>query len=145
MNSEERKEYDRQRYLKNKEEVKRRRVERYWEDVEYSRQKQREYWQNNNGKYNTTERRDAWKKRYYQALSEAIEQLGGKCVRCGATERLEFDHIHPKDKSFAITKQLLMSDRKKFQEELDKCQLLCCDCHLEKTKQSWLNGELKRR
>ena len=61
MNSEERKEYDRQRYLKNKEEVKRRRVERYWEDAEYSRQKSREYWQNNNysEKYNTTERKDA--------------------------------------------------------------------------------------
>ena len=139
-----RREYHRQRYLKNKEEVKRRRVERYWEDVEYSRQKQREYGQNGKyKKYNTTERRDAWKKRYYQALSEAKEQLGGKCVKCGTTEGLQFDHIHPKDKSFAITRQLLMSDRKKFQEELDKCQLLCCDCHLEKTKQSWLNGEFK--
>ena len=145
MNSEERKEYDRQRYLKNKEEVKRRRVERYWEDAEYYRQKQREYWQNNNysEKYNTTERKDALRKRYHQALSEAKEQLGGKCVKCGTIENLQFDHIHPKDKLFAITKQLLMSDRKKFQEELDKCQLLCCDCHLEKTKQSWLNGEFK--
>ena len=145
MNSEERKEYDRQRYLKNKEEVKRRRVERYWEDAEYSRQKSREYWQNNNysEKYNTTERKDALKKRYHKALSEAKEQLGGKCVKCGTTEGLQFDHIHPKDKSFAITKQLLMSDRKKFKEELDKCQLLCCDCHLEKTKQDWINGEFK--
>ena len=144
MNSEERKEYDRQRYLKNKEEVKRRRVERYWEDAEYYRQKQREYWQNNNysEKYNTTERKDALRKRYHQALSEAKEQLGGKCVKCGTTENLQFDHIHPKDKLFAITRQLLMSDRKKFQEELDKCQLLCIDCHIEKTR---LNGEFKRR
>ncbi len=140
-----RREYHRQRYLKNKEEVKRRRVERYWKDVEYSRQKSREYWQNNNysEKYNTTEKKDAWKKRYYQALSESIEKLGGKCVKCGATERLEFDHIDPKNKSFEITRKFLMGDKEKFQEELDKCQLLCYDCHLEKTKQSYLNGEFK--
>ena len=137
-----RREYHRQRYLKNKEEVKRRRVERYWEDVEYSRQKSKEYRQNSNGKYNTPERRDALRKRYHQALSEAKEQLGGKCVKCGTTEKLQFDHIHPKDKLFAISKQILMADRKKFQEELDKCQLLCIDCHIEKTR---LNGEFKHR
>ena len=141
MNSEERKEYDKRYYQDNKERLRQRRVERYWEDVEYSRQKQKEY--NQNAYYNTSKRKDAWKKRYHQALSEAKEQLGGKCVKCGTTEGLQFDHIHPKDKSFAITKQLLMSDRKKFKEELDKCQLLCCDCHLEKTKQDWINGEFK--
>ena len=43
MNSEERKEYDRQRYLKNKEQINKRRVERYWENVEHYRQKSKEY------------------------------------------------------------------------------------------------------
>ena len=27
--------------------------------------------------------------------------LGGKCVRCGATEDLEFDHVDPSIKVFA--------------------------------------------
>jgi len=135
---EKRKEYHRQRYLKNKEEVKQRRVERYWENVDQERQKSREYYQNN-----IDERRNHKKKRYYETLSECKEKLGGKCVKCGATERLEFDHIDPKNKSFCITKNLRMGDKEKLQEELDKCQLLCYDCHLEKTKQSWLNGEFK--
>ncbi len=149
MNSEERRQYDRQRYLKNKEEVKKRRVERYWEDVENYRQKSKEYRKNRIEKikeYEATysEKRSAnYKKRYYQALSESKEKLGGKCVKCGTTERLQFDHIYPKDKSFEITRKLLMNDREKFQEELDKCQLLCYNCHLEKTKQSYLNGEFK--
>ena len=149
MNSEERKEYDRQRYLKNKEEIKRRRVERYWEDVEYSRQKNREYYQNNieyqiEYRKNRQEKQKSYlKKRYYKTLSECIEKLGGECVKCGAKERLQFDHIHPKNKSFEITRKLFMADKEKFQEELDKCQLLCYDCHLEKTKQSWLNGEFE--
>ena len=149
MNSEKRKEYDRQRYLKNKEEVKKRRVERYWEDLENSRQKGREYYQNRIEKVkeyrieHSEGRKVYFKKRYYDTLSESIEELGGKCVKCGATERLEFDHIHPENKSFEITKRLLMSDKEKFQEELNKCQLLCYNCHLEKTKQSYLNGEFK--
>jgi 5-methylcytosine-specific restriction endonuclease McrA len=149
MNSEERKEYDRQRYLKNKEKVKKRRVERYWEDVEHSRQKEKEYSQNRieeikeYRREHSEERKVYFKKRYYEALLESIEKLGGECVKCGATERLQFDHIHPENKSFEITKKLLMGDREKFQEELDKCQLLCYNCHLEKTKQSYLNGEFK--
>jgi len=144
-----RKEYDRQRYLKKQEEIKIRRVERYWEDVEHSRQKSKEYSQNRIEKIkeyrieHSEEKKDYLKKRYYEALSESIEKLGGKCVKCGVTERLQFDHIHPKNKSFEITKRLLMGDKEKFQEELDKCQLLCYDCHLEKTKQSRLNGEFK--
>jgi 5-methylcytosine-specific restriction endonuclease McrA len=30
--------------------------------------------------------------------------LGGECVRCGATDDLEFDHIDPKTKAFAVVK-----------------------------------------
>ena len=144
-----RREYHRQRYLKNREEVRKRRVERYWKDVENSRQRGKDYYQNRKEKAkeyrdeHSEERKVYFKKRYYDTLSECIEKLGGECVKCGATERLEFDHINPKDKLFEITKGFLMGDREKFQEELDKCQLLCYDCHLEKTKQSYLNGEFK--
>ena len=144
-----RKEYDRQRYLKKQEEIKIRRVERYWEDIEYSRQKSKEYRAKHSEKIkeyrakHSEETKDYLKKRYYETLSECKEKLGGECVKCGVKEKLQFDHIHPKNKSFEITKRLLMGDKEKFQEELNKCQLLCCDCHLEKTKQSYLNGEFK--
>jgi len=62
-----------------------------------------------------------------------IEKLGGKCVECGCTESLEFDHIDPSTKSFNIAagytkpKEVLL-------EEVAKCQLLCNKCHIEKTK-----------
>lgn len=62
-----------------------------------------------------------------------IEKMGGKCVECGCTKELEFDHIDPSTKSFNITagyskpKELLL-------EELSKCQLLCVSCHREKTR-----------
>jgi hypothetical protein len=62
-----------------------------------------------------------------------IEKLGGKCVECGCTETLEFDHIDPSTKSFNIAagytkpKEVLL-------EEVAKCQLLCNKCHIEKSK-----------
>lgn len=60
-----------------------------------------------------------------------IESMGGRCVRCGATENLQFDHIDPSTKLFNI------SDHHRYvavKEEIKKCQLLCVSCHREKTK-----------
>ena len=62
-----------------------------------------------------------------------IEKLGGKCVECGCTEALEFDHIDPSTKSFNIAagytkpKEVLLA-------EVAKCQLLCNKCHIQKSK-----------
>jgi hypothetical protein len=69
---------------------------------------------------------------------EAIERLGGECVRCGTTEGLEFDHIDPKTKKFKVT-DLDKYPIAEWWAEVDKCQLLCRPCHLEK---SYEGGEL---
>lgn len=68
----------------------------------------------------------------------AKKYLGNQCVVCGTVNNLEFDHIDPSTKlidiSTAIAKHYAWI---KLCEELDKCQLLCVDHHLEKTsKQS---------
>ena len=63
---------------------------------------------------------------------KALEYLGGKCKSCGTEDNLEFDHEDRSLKSFSINN--LLSRRWDIQvQELDKCQLLCLDCHLEKT------------
>jgi 5-methylcytosine-specific restriction endonuclease McrA len=69
----------------------------------------------------------AWKaaRRY-----RLIEMLGGKCVRCGATEDLEFDHIDPSTKEFTISGLSRAWDA--LVEEAAKCQLLCKPCHVAK-------------
>lgn len=42
-------------------------------------------------------------KRYRdQRRADAIELLGGRCVDCGSTEDLEFDHIDRSEKRFTI-------------------------------------------
>lgn len=68
---------------------------------------------------------------YYKKRRKAIiEHLGGKCIKCGAVENLEVDHIKPEEKSFHIAQRLSLNQ---IQTELAKCQLLCTGCHRQKT------------
>ena len=66
-----------------------------------------------------------------------IEYKGGKCEKCGYNKcdaALQFHHKNPEEKDFAIstinlnTETITMSDLYK---EVDKCALLCANCHAE--------------
>jgi hypothetical protein len=55
------------------------------------------------------------------------------CVKCGSSKSLQFDHIDQAQKSFEIS-QLIAKDRwPQLFTELDKCQVLCEQCHKLKT------------
>lgn len=61
---------------------------------------------------------------------QAVEYLGGKCQKCGLVDNpvvYDFHHIDPKRKDFTIGKQHLTFERLK--PELDKCMLVCSNCH----------------
>jgi hypothetical protein len=80
--------------------------------------------------------RAAYQREYNKAWKQArrarlTEMLGGKCVRCGATEDLEFDHIDPSTKIFAVCADLSKA-WEILVEEAAKCQLLCRSCHVAK-------------
>ena len=67
-----------------------------------------------------------------------FDYLGGKCVSCGTTENLEFDHIDPNTKRFNVSKVIPDTPpetplTQNVWEEVDKCQLLCKSCHRKKT------------
>jgi hypothetical protein len=68
----------------------------------------------------------------------AISMLGGKCIECGSTEKLECDHINPETKLFNIAAKLLC-DQDKFMQEVLKCQLLCKPCHVERSARALMN------
>jgi len=87
----------------------------------------REYAKNNREKINESIR--ALKDKKKETL---LEHLGGKCVGCGTTENLQFDHIDRTKKSFTIGKCLGYT-LEKLIKEADKCQLLCKECHQYKT------------
>jgi hypothetical protein len=58
-----------------------------------------------------------------------VEHLGGKCVGCGITENLQFDHIDRKQKLFTISKKIHSYSIERLLPEVEKCQLLCFKCH----------------
>jgi hypothetical protein len=72
----------------------------------------------------------------------AIALLGGKCVICETTDNLEFDHIIYSTKSFTIG-ACLTNTREVLTKELEKCQLLCTNCHREKNKTELHSGFYK--
>jgi hypothetical protein len=61
-----------------------------------------------------------------------LDYLGGQCVKCGETKNLHFDHITPNNK-FKEISSLYTSNLQILKDELDKCQLLCYECHHEKS------------
>jgi len=75
--------------------------------------------------------REYMKKRYHTLRNELIVMLGGKCVQCGSTQRLEFDHINPSEKEYSIADMCSLS-KEKLDEEIKKCQLLCYKDHKKK-------------
>lgn len=75
--------------------------------------------------------REYMKARYHARRKSAIALLGGKCVKCGKEDDLEIDHVDRTQKKLALFEESFSEDR--FQQELQKCQLLCSTCHDEKS------------
>lgn len=71
--------------------------------------------------------------RYHKRRTDAINKLGGCCKKCNSKENLEIDHIDPKKKKFNISVSW-STNINKINLELEKCQLLCKKCHIEKTR-----------
>lgn len=71
---------------------------------------------------------------------DLINHLGGCCSNCGYNKSiyaLEFHHRNPSEKEFSIgvimnrKGYLNVEQLKKLMKEVDKCKVLCCNCHKE--------------
>lgn len=87
--------------------------------------------------------------RRLRTKTKAIEYLGGKCVRCGYEEHpaaLQFHHIDPSTKLFTIA-EVANKAWSSILSELDKCELLCANCHSiehsDRTNERFLKELLK--
>ena len=66
---------------------------------------------------------------------KCVEYKGGKCSICGydkCVAAMVFHHIDPSNKDFGISAKGLCRSFDKLKIELDKCILLCANCHAEK-------------
>ena len=76
----------------------------------------------------------AVKKRRKKLREMSVEYKGGKCETCGYSkciEALEFHHKDPSQKDFGISAKGYTRSWEKVRQELDKCIMLCANCHRE--------------
>lgn len=66
-----------------------------------------------------------WIKKRREAFFE-----GKCCAKCGSKDRLELDHIEPSNKEHHA---IWSWSKKRQKAELEKCQVLCYECHKWKT------------
>lgn len=64
----------------------------------------------------------------------ALEEKGGFCQICGynkCSEALEFHHLNPNKKDFNLSDRNLKNNWPDIKKEIDKCILVCSNCHRE--------------
>ena len=77
---------------------------------------------------------EAVKRRRKKVKEMAVEYKGGKCEKCGynkCTRALEFHHLDPAEKDFGIAHKGRTNSWEKIKIELDKCIMVCANCHAE--------------
>lgn len=70
----------------------------------------------------------------YILKQKCIDYKGGKCEKCGynkCNEALEFHHLNPETKLFDISSNCYNHKWSDVEKELDKCIMLCANCHRE--------------
>ena len=81
--------------------------------------------------------KDPDKQRKYQRercarIRKIWMDANGPCVKCGAAEDLHVDHVDPETK---VTHKVWSWSETRREQELAKCQVLCAECHREKTRE----------
>lgn len=71
-----------------------------------------------------------------------INYKGGQCAYCGynkCSRALEFHHLNPNEKDFGIS-TILTRNVASLKAEVDKCVLLCANCHAEEHQRLYEAG-----
>jgi transcription elongation factor Elf1 len=65
---------------------------------------------------------------------QAVKYKGGECIFCGYSRCqavLDFHHLDPTQKEFGISMDGITRSWERVSKELDKCVLVCSNCHRE--------------
>jgi len=69
--------------------------------------------------------------RRFRLKREAVRLKGGKCKNCGWSGNIaafDFHHRDPRGKEFGIS-NMVTTNWEKYWKEVEKCDLLCSNCH----------------
>lgn len=124
--------YRREYYQKNKERAKQQIRARYEAKKDELLDYQKQYRKDNRERITLRDR-----KKRQERLLKAIELLGGVCSDCFVEYDpcvYDFHHVNPKEKDFTIGENMLVGEERFF-TEINKCVLLCANCHRLKHKE----------
>lgn len=77
---------------------------------------------------------------------KAVDHYGGKCVKCGynkCLEALDFHHRNNVTKLASPSQVIMKWTWEKAVKELDKCDLLCANCHRETHAEKYVEVKAK--
>lgn len=76
---------------------------------------------------------EAVQKRREQLKKLAVAYKGGRCEKCSYNKCIQALHFHHEneDKEFGISSKGYTRSFEKVKKEIDKCILLCANCHAE--------------
>lgn len=90
--------------------------------------------------YKSKEKYNEWNRRRIEANKKAIDELKSKpCVDCGSVFSpwvMEFDHVPSRGKKRANVSCIYASSKitaERVKEEIEKCDLVCANCHRTRT------------
>ena len=86
---------------------------------------------------------DSVHKRRHRLKDLAIEYKGGKCERCGydkCKRALSFHHLDPNEKEFTLSSA--NKGWESVKKEVDKCIMVCMNCHMELHEEIEMNKML---
>lgn len=135
MNKQQRKKYNTEYYIKNKEVMLIQKKQYYEDNIEKILEWKKQYFLKNIDKirkYNKEHSREIYQKNR-KWVNEYKLYIG--CLVCGynkCAEALDFHHLNDDDKSFNIsTKVGKNTNLEIIKKEMEKCIILCRNCHAE--------------
>jgi len=78
--------------------------------------------------------KEYYRKKRLEMKQECVNYKGGQCEICGykkSLSALQFHHIDPEKKDFEVGGAISYKKRPLIWAELDKCILVCANCHAE--------------
>lgn len=122
------KQYQREYYLKHKANIQASRRKHYVAHKEAYLASKRRF-----SRHNPDANKNEWRKRKeigHKMRQQSIAYLGNKCCECGLIDDpIIYDFHHLRDKKAGIARMLHSRSWTAIKQELDKCCLLCVLCH----------------
>lgn len=100
-----------------------------------------------NHKKNKAQQKKYYRKKNRSLRRQAVEAAGGCCQRCGYSEFIsgfDFHHVYPASKKKDPMEVVYSKGVDGAWEELDKCCLLCRNCHMARKASDWNSEFIKR-